>query len=209
MDTRIDNDPAYLLARIGEGDRDAEAQLYRRYARGLRFFLVRRCRDDVSLAEDLLQETFITAIEKAREGQITSADALSSFLHSVASSKATAHYRKEIRRGDVADDGYSEQMEYAGMGPFQRLAKDQIQELVMRLVDSLEIPRDREILHHYYYQRNEKQSVCNKLDLTGPQFDRILCRAKQRLVRLAQEVTQTELSGTGKQGSAKQESGRL
>ncbi|MEU6022937.1 RNA polymerase sigma factor [Micromonospora sp. NBC_01739] len=55
----MDSDDAALLRRVGAGDRGAFDVLYARHAPWLALRLRRRCRDP-ELAQELLQETFLT-----------------------------------------------------------------------------------------------------------------------------------------------------
>src|SRR6188474_2285482 len=62
VETTTDGD---LIARVGEGDRDAFEQLYRRYARPV-FGLALRRLGDRGRAEDAVQETFASVWRAAK-----------------------------------------------------------------------------------------------------------------------------------------------
>ena len=46
------------------------------------------------------------------------------------------------------------------------------------------VVRDREILRRYYLSDDDKQRICQDLQLTSAHFDRVLFRAKQRMREL-------------------------
>ena len=48
----------------------------------------------------------------------------------------------------------------------------------------MKVERDRDILVSYYAKEEEKGSICERLDLTPANFDRVLFRARSRLKQL-------------------------
>jgi len=77
MDVEIND--AELAFRIAGGDRDAEAELFRRMAPRIRLYGLRHLRD-VPAAEDLAQQVLITVLEALRAGRLREPEKLAPFV---------------------------------------------------------------------------------------------------------------------------------
>ena len=80
------------LAEIARGDTVAFQRLYQCFAPSLLGYMRQLCRD-VSLAEDLLQEVFVTVWQKAASYRPDRGDA-SGWLYTIARHKVIDHWRK-------------------------------------------------------------------------------------------------------------------
>ena len=170
---------AELIKRIGQGDRSAEEELVRRYQRGFVYLLQRRTRDP-QLALDLAQDTFRIAIEKLRRGPIEQVDRVGAYLRGTALNLATAHGRKDARRGTTANSDAVDAAADQTAGPFDNVSSEQVQRLVRKLLDELPVQRDREILIRTYLEDQDKSSICEALGVDSAHYNRVLFRAKQR-----------------------------
>src|SRR5215831_1965206 len=70
---------AELVRRIGTGDTEAEAELFRRMAPRIRLYGLRHMRDEYA-ADDLTQQVLITTIEALRAGRLREPEKLASFV---------------------------------------------------------------------------------------------------------------------------------
>ncbi|HET9130326.1 MAG TPA: sigma-70 family RNA polymerase sigma factor [Terriglobia bacterium] len=70
---------AELVERIGSGDRDAEAELFRRMAPRVRLYGLRHLRDEAA-ADDLTQMVLMTAIEALRASRLREPEKLAPFV---------------------------------------------------------------------------------------------------------------------------------
>jgi RNA polymerase sigma-70 factor, ECF subfamily len=172
-----------LVRRIGQGDRRAEEDLVRRYQRGLAYLLQRRTRDP-QLALDLAQDTFRIAIEKLRRGPIEQVDRVAAYLRGTALNLATAHGRKDARRGTTTDSDAVDAAADQTAGPFDNASSEQVQRIVRKLLDELPVPRDREILVQTYLEDQDKSAICEALGVDSAHYNRVLFRAKQRFREL-------------------------
>ena len=176
--------PAELAERIRSGeDFAAEARLVERYARGVRIVLDRHTRSAAE-AEDLFQETFGLAVAKLRAGELRDPAKLAGFLSSLARNLATEHYRKTIRRRTDADsetaEAAAESASGAGASQLGALLRSEEALLVRRTLEALSTERDREILFRFYIAEEDRDAIAADHGLTGPQFNRVLHRARQR-----------------------------
>lgn len=70
---------ATLVARIGQGDPDAETEFCRRMGPRIRLYGLRHLRDGAA-ADDLVQQVLITTLEALRQRKLREADKLASFV---------------------------------------------------------------------------------------------------------------------------------
>jgi RNA polymerase sigma-70 factor (ECF subfamily) len=174
---------ADLVARIGRGDTAAEAEMARRYERGL-LYLLRRRTNDRDLALDLSQDTFRIAVEKLRAGPINEPERLAGYLRGVALNLVVGVERKNWRRATTVDSETVEAAADERRGPFDDVSSAQLGAAVRRLLDELRTPRDREILTRLYIDDEDRESICATLGIEPTHFNRVLYRAKQRFREL-------------------------
>lgn len=112
--TDIEPDPA-LVSRARNGEREALAEIYRRYAPALRG-VVHRLIARRALAEDLHQDTFVEVLQ--RLGELREPRALGAWIRSIAVSKCLMHLRSPWHRSAVWLDqvagGWSASEAFAG-----------------------------------------------------------------------------------------------
>ena len=75
----IELSDAELVGRIGAGEREAEAELFRRMAPRIRLYGLRHLRD-VHASDDLTQNVLITVIEALRQSRLREPEKLASFV---------------------------------------------------------------------------------------------------------------------------------
>lgn len=176
-----------LVARIREGDRSAERDVFLRYARGLRFLLRQRCHDD-QLAQDLVQDCFRIALPQLRSGRLENPDALSAFLRGIALNLWSEQQRTGWReRPAEGDQDWSELQAAEADSPLEVTTQGQRRQLIRQLIAELPVARDRELLWRYFVLDHDKPELCALLQLSPDHFDRVLHRAKTRFRALAGE----------------------
>ena len=175
---------ANLVKRIGQGDIEAETELWSRYSRGLLFLLKYRT-GDPELAEDLRQETFRLALEKLRRGDIQDPAKLAAYLRGIAVKLVAGDWRKASRRRTAPDSEAVERAADQRPGPLDGVERLELQRIVRRLIDELPVARDRQILLRFYLKEESKESICASLGISDPvHFNRVLFRAKGRFKQL-------------------------
>jgi RNA polymerase sigma factor (sigma-70 family) len=105
---------AELLARVGRGDEAAIERIYERYG-GACFALARRILDDSGLAEDVVQQVFLSLWQG--HSFDPTRGAVSTWLLSVTHHKAVDAVRRESRRRKVASDDALMELASTGPGP--------------------------------------------------------------------------------------------
>ena len=179
--TSTDIDPVSLLSKIQLGCRESEQKLVKEFWRGLYFILVKQTKDP-DLSADLAQDTFFVVLKKARQGEITSPEALPAFIRQVGINLLIAHSRKEKRQ--ATDSNMEIQIPDESPSHYRQLASSQALNLIKQLISELKVDRDKEILQMYYIEEKTKQEICKSLKLEAKHFDRVLHRARARLKQL-------------------------
>ena len=109
-------------------------------------------------------------------------------MHRTAHNLVIAHFRKETRRRTQADTELVEIQSNQQAGELEELLKQEEGQLVRGLLDEMRTPRDREILLRFYVWEQDKLIVCQAMELSGDQFDRVVSRARQRFRGLAEQM---------------------
>lgn len=179
-----------IVRGIRDGDTRSESEMAARYSRGLRYLLARRIGDD-ELARDLLQETLCIAIEKLRKTELDNPQRLAGYLRGIAIRVALNAVRQ--RRRDPYPIGVdavtavpdSQQQQY------QHVVQEQTVSAVRKLLDSMPVKRDRELLIRLYAYDQDKHEVCHALGLNSLHFNRVLFRAKARFRKILEGSADT------------------
>ena len=156
------------------------------YGRAIRVILDRQTSGRPE-AEDLFQDTFRTALEKLRHGELRDPAKLPAFLAQIARSLAIEHYRKLTRRRTDADSDAVHAAVAPDAGPLAGLLARENASLVRQVLAELGNERDRQILLRFYLAEDDKERIAGDLGLTGLQFNRVLHRARQRYKELLTE----------------------
>jgi RNA polymerase sigma-70 factor (ECF subfamily) len=169
---------ASLVAAIGDGSMLRE-ELYVRYRRPLlQVFLQRRVQRDV--AEDLLQRTFLQAIQKIRSDGLEDPSKLGGYLYRTACNLATAYWRGELARRQDFDPKELSELKDEALSLEERVDNEILAKWVRGLMGRLTLARDREVLVRFYLHEESKDSICRTLKLSDLQFNQVLWRARQR-----------------------------
>lgn len=169
-----------LVDGIRSGDSRAEAEMVRKYSRGLRFLLRRKTRD-AHLVEDYLQETWMVALAKIRTEGLEEPGRLAGYLCGIANNLARNEARRVHRQRTTVDSEIVDLIPDESSNPFRQLSRAEVAGQVRGLLAELSQERDREILHSFYVREEEKDSICDRLGVDGTHFNRVLHRARQRL----------------------------
>ena len=165
-----------LVARIAAGDRSAEAELVRRYQRGVVVLARRHCRAGDPIAEDLAQDVLTRVLERLRVGALRDAMSLAAYIQTAVVYATSAEYRS--RR--PAADGDSAMIPDEQGSPAEQLHQRQLRTAVQTLLEDLPVERDRELLRRFYVREQSKEEVCAALGIDAAHFHRVVFRARER-----------------------------
>ncbi|NVK57897.1 MAG: sigma-70 family RNA polymerase sigma factor [Alteromonadaceae bacterium] len=186
----------YLVEQIKGGNKKAEHELIERYQRGLLFVLRRKCNQDTTLAQDMMQDTWRIVIDKIRSDQIRNPDKLSSFIVQTGKNTVIAHYRKAENKTSISIDADEAQVLQEHLidqqdNPEEFLQRYNLALLVKKLVLEMDVERDKQILLSVYFLEQDKRTVCANLKVNSAHFDRVLYRAKQRYRKMWEKYQST------------------
>ncbi len=163
-----------------------ETEMIERYSRGLRCLLARRTGDD-ERARDLLQETLCIAIEKLRTTPLEKPERLAGYLRGIAVRVAANAGRRGRRESPGLDESTIEATPHEPRRQFQQVASEEARCAVRKVLQSMPVERDRELLIRFYVYDQDKQEICREMGLSSLHFNRVLFRAKNRFKKLLEE----------------------
>lgn len=176
----MDLDSIDLVKRIATGDAAAETELVQYFSPRIMFMLRQRTRDE-QLAEDLHQDTLRIVIERLRsEKSLKEPQKLAGFVHKTALNVYIGYVRRESRRNTHANTEIFEYIADTAPNQLDELLKAERVNAVRALIGSLKVQRDRDVLHRFYVRAQDKSEICQHLDVTADNFDRIISRARRR-----------------------------
>jgi RNA polymerase sigma-70 factor (ECF subfamily) len=137
---------------------------------------------DTDLAEDILHDAIVTALQKAQAGEISTRSQLDGYVYRVALNHYRNHKRKEHSRSaesdveDLVDLNERDIPETLESAQWLRLAK--------QLLNDVTPARDRELLVRFYLYEESKELLCQSFGLSDLHFNRVIFRAKERFREL-------------------------
>jgi RNA polymerase sigma-70 factor, ECF subfamily len=186
---RVDNQEAELpriIAQIAAGDRTAEAELVKRFQRGVTLLARKYARPNESRIPDVVQTVLMNTLERLRVGALREAAALPGYLRTCVINEITMMYRDRNATPDEdlsTADGKIAELTTSDT-PEQRASRAQLLRNVLHAIDSLPVPRDRELLIRFYLREESRDEVCAALRIDESHFRRVLHRARERLHEL-------------------------
>ena len=154
-------------------------ELYLKYRRPLMQVFQQR-RIDRDAAQDLLQRTFLQAIEKIRSDGLDDPSNLGGYLYRTATNLATAYWRGELAHQHNNDRDFMTNLQDETLSLEERTDHDLLARAVRELIEELPGHRDREVLERFYLREEPRVSICESLNLTSLQLNQVLWRARQR-----------------------------
>jgi RNA polymerase sigma-70 factor (ECF subfamily) len=151
---------AELVRRIGTGtsDKEAEAELCRRFGRRIRLYGLRHLRSD-AMAEDLVQQVLVLAIESLRHHRVREPERLASFI--LGSCRMVA---RDARRGEARRDRLLEQYGIrteVAPEPKAELDLERLRGCVEKLP-----PRERTVVILTFYGERSGDEIAADLSMT-------------------------------------------
>lgn len=163
-----------IAAAGAEGDREAEAALYRAMAPRVRLYGRRHLRDE-DAAHDLAQHVLVLAIEKLRAGEIREPDRIASFVFGTCRMVVMEMRRGERRRDELLEQ-FSEDLSIADIAIAPRLDEAKVARCLEKLAE-----RERTVMVLSFYDDEPAEKVAESLGLTAGNVRVIRHRALGKL----------------------------
>jgi RNA polymerase sigma-70 factor, ECF subfamily len=172
-----------LARRIRAGEAQAEAELIRRFERGITQILIRQTAN-LALAQELCQETLIIIIKRLRTQPLDNPDKLAAFIAQTARNLAIAERRKQRRRRTEATGDELVEVPDDQRDQERDAQRESAAAAIRAVLADMKSTRDRLLLVRYYLREEDKDVICRDLGMTAPSFNVVLFRARNRFLEL-------------------------
>jgi len=170
----IELSDAELVRRIGAGEREAEAELFRRMAPRIRLYGLRHLRD-VHASEDLTQNVLITIIEALRQSRLREPEKLASFVLGTCQ-MTVLDQRRGARRRERLLEKFGAELLKPVQWSIPQLDHDQLTRCMERLKE-----RERTVVMLTYYDEQTGADVAGFMGLSEANVRVIRHRAIHQL----------------------------
>jgi RNA polymerase sigma-70 factor (ECF subfamily) len=198
----VDVDWKHLVARIRCGEDSGMEDLYKLFARGIRFYLCRQLGPQE--LDDKIHDTFLIVVQAIRKGDLREPERLMGFVRTVVRRQVAAHIDKVVHsRREELDLDVGVRVADIRRNPEQNAAFQQKVEFMVSILDGLS-ERDREILSRFYLDEQSQEDICCQMDLSETQFRLLKSRAKARFGELGRrKLLQKPMSSISMRTSAR------
>jgi len=169
--------PLAIVANIRRGDRPMEVVFFQRYYAGVKRHLARYIHN-TSHAEDIAHDALLTVLLRLRNKSIEQPQFLDRFVYQTAKFSYYSWLRRPANQPGLFEPLAEHQNP---MDTEQQFLRAEQRRLLLVLIGTLRVERDREILRRAYIHDETKLATCEALALTTSHFDRIIFRARERL----------------------------
>ena len=181
-----------LLNQYLSGDRGAISQLIDRHSNRVRDY-IRMMVKDHDLADDILQDTFIKAVQVIDDGRYADTGKFLSWMLRIAHNKVIDYFRsqKSAKTINESESGYNVlgTLRFADSSVEDRLISEQIALDVRRLVDHL--PQEqREVVMLRYYSGLSFQEIAEQ---TNVSINTALGRMRYALINLRKMIKDNDI----------------
>lgn len=177
-------DVAQLAERIATGDKSAESQLVTLYEPYMRRILRARTNTPSDI-DDLVNQVWLLALPKLRQGELKDCHALPAYLNTFTRRVAQSYFRNASHTRCTNDTDHIEKSVSPCESPFTHIRRAQAYNFTIELLDQLHAERDRIVLKKFLLDEVEKEQLCQELGVDKLQFNKILHRARTRFKKIA------------------------
>lgn len=171
-----------LVTRIQNDDGAALEELYRIFARGIKYQICRQLGSQD--LDDKVHDCFLIVVQAIQRGELREPDRLMGFVRTVVRRQVAAYIETVIQnRKQMAELETGRIVADFGRNPENRIMDKEEAELAYRVLKGIS-RRDREILIRFYLREEPQEEICRKMNLTETQFRLLKSRAKARFGEL-------------------------
>jgi RNA polymerase sigma-70 factor, ECF subfamily len=163
-----------LVARIRQGEAEAEAALYEKFAARVYFTALSETNSKED-AEDVRAETFLRVIQALRQDKLRSADSLPSFIVGITLNVVRELVRQKYRADSLEDYEF----DIAGDGSLEQVFLDAETSRALQEAARQLKPREQQFLRLYYYEELPTPEIAQKLGIKEERLRLIKSRTLQ------------------------------
>jgi RNA polymerase sigma-70 factor (ECF subfamily) len=167
-------DDGELARRLADGDRAAEADLYRRLAPRVRLYGLRHLRD-AAAADDLVQEVLLMTFDGLREGKVREPQKVASFVFG-ACRRVVSGWRKSRERRERLLARHGQELVPASAAPREPLDLERLARCLAGLGE-----RERTVVALSFYAERDAEGIGGELGLEPGNVRVVRHRALARL----------------------------
>ncbi len=175
------------MAQILRNDPSGVEALYKKFLRGLRYYLYRQLGPED--AEDSIHEVFLMATRAIQRGDIKEPERLAGFIRTIAQRQVAAVIQVRVKaraKEACLEDGV--QIKTTALNPEQQLLVNERMEIARKALERMS-EKDREILTRFYLHEQPSEQICREMNLTETQFRLSKSRAKAKFGQFGQKET--------------------
>ena len=173
-----------LVTRIRQGQAEAEACLYEKFAARVYFTALSETHSKED-AEDVRAETFLRVIQALRQDKLRSADSLPSFIVGITLNVVREHVRQKYRVDSLEDYEY----DIAGDGSLEQALLDEETSAALKEMAQQLKPREQQFLRLYYYEELPSPEIAQQLGIKEERLRLIKSRALQSFREIYKKMT--------------------
>jgi RNA polymerase sigma-70 factor (ECF subfamily) len=180
--TEIPTDWARVVTRIRADDQSAVEELYRVFARGIRYYLCRQLGPQD--LDDRVHDCFLVVIQAIKKGDIREPERLMGFVRTIVRRQIAGYIEGmvEVRKKQV-DIEFGSIIPDEKLNPERKAMSRQEEEIAVKVLRTIS-SRDREILTRFYLHEQSQEQICREMSLTETQFRLMKSRAKAKFGEL-------------------------
>ena len=176
------NDWPALVDRIRTGDDTALEELYRVFAKGVRFYLCRQLGPQD--LDDRVHDCFLIVVQAIQRGDLREPDRLMGFVRTIVRRQIAGHIEHAVLARRVNIDIETSPLLFdQRVDPEAQAVTRQQEEIAASVLKGVS-RRDREILTRFYLHCQSQEQICKEMRLTITQFRLLKSRAKARFGEL-------------------------
>lgn len=164
-----------LVADIQNGVRQAETELYERYAAKVYYLALRELRSPQD-AEDVRAEAFLRVLQAIRGNQVRSAAALPGFIAGITRNVVREFFSRRQQSGNTAD---SSEIEIAVPSHEKLFLDDEVRRAVEKTIARLK-QRERELLRMHFYEELPPEEIAERSGIARERIRLVKSRALKR-----------------------------
>jgi RNA polymerase sigma factor (sigma-70 family) len=174
-----------LVALVRDGDTEGLEQLYRLFARGIRFYLCRQL--GAQELDDKVHDTFLVIVQAVQKGDLREPERLMGFVRTIVRRQTTYYINANMqKRREEVNLETSGRLSDVSRSPEQSAISHETRGLILRVLGRMG-DRDRQILTRFYLYEQPQEQICDEMDLSETQFRLLKSRAKSRFGQLGKK----------------------
>jgi RNA polymerase sigma-70 factor (ECF subfamily) len=175
-------DMVELVSRIQAEDTKALEDLYRIFARGIKYQICRQLGPQD--LDDKVHDCFLIVVQAIQKGELREPDRLMGFVRTIVRRQIAAYIEAVVQsRRQMMELDTGRIVADFGPDPENSIMDREQEQLAYRVLKGIS-RRDREILVRFYLREEPQDVICQKMNLTETQFRLLKSRAKARFGEL-------------------------